>query len=178
LTILGDGASALERKLLGAFSYQRNLAVVHGDRALLPKRRRVWASWNYLAEDMRSGSERVSISYWMNRLQNLPLSAPLVVSLNPLYEPATDKVFAKFVYRHPQFDQAAIEAQGLMPEIQGTGRSWFCGSYCGYGFHEDAVQAGLTVAAALGAPAPWSDEVVPRSPAALIVGEAHRMAAE
>ena len=178
LTMLGAGASGLERKLLGAFSYQANQAVVHGDRTLLPKRRRVWASWNYLAEDTRSASERVSISYWMNRLQNLPISAPLVVSLNPLHEPAVDSVFAKFVYRHPQFDQAAIEAQALMPEIQGPGCSWFCGSYCGYGFHDDAVQSGLTVAEALGAPAPWSREVTARSPAALIVGEAHRMAAE
>ena len=100
------------------------------------------------------------------------------MSLNPLREPAVDKVFDKFVYRHPQFDQAAIEAQSLIPEIQGTSRSWFCGSYCGYGFHEDAVQSGLTVAAALGTPAPWSDAIIPRSPAALIAGEGQRMAAE
>ena len=178
LTILGAGASSLERKVLGAFSYQANRAVVHGDRALLPKRRRVWASWNYLAGDAQRGAERVSISYWMNRLQNLPISAPLVVSLNPLREPAEESVFAKFLYRHPQFDQAAIEAQGLIPEIQGTSRSWFCGSYCGYGFHEDAVQSGLTVASALGAPVPWFDEVTPMSSAARIVGQRERMAAE
>jgi len=177
LAILGAGASRLERKLLGAFRYQPNRAVVHQDRSLLPKRRRVWASWNYLAHDDPSGSERVSVSYWMNRLQNLPVADPVIVSLNPIREPAADRVFAEFLYQHPQFDHAAIEAQTQMPAIQGVQRTWFCGSYCGYGFHEDALQAGLTVAAALGSPAPWADEIVPRSPAALTVGQA-RMAAE
>jgi predicted NAD/FAD-binding protein len=178
LAILGASASALERKLLGAFRYQPNRAVVHGDRDLLPRRRRVWASWNYLAQDDGSGSNRVSVSYWMNRLQNLPLSAPVIVSLNPIREPAANRVFAEFLYQHPQFDHAVIEAQRLMPGIQGGQRAWFCGSYCGYGFHEDAVQAGLAVAAALGAPAPWADEITPRSPAALAVGELQMAAAE
>jgi predicted NAD/FAD-binding protein len=178
LAILGAGASRLERKLLGAFRYQPNRAVVHGDRGLLPKRRRVWASWNYLAQDDGAGSDRVSVSYWMNRLQNLPVSEPVIVSLNPIRDPAPERVFAEFLYRHPQFDQAAIKAQGLMPAIQGVERTWFCGSYCGYGFHEDAVQAGLAVAAALGTPAPWADEIVPRSPAALAIGDPRMAAAE
>ncbi len=178
LAILGAGATGLERRLLGVFRYQPNRAVVHGDRALLPKRRRVWASWNYLAQDTQSGPHRVSVSYWMNRLQNLPVSEPVVVSLNPLHEPARERVFAEFLYQHPQFDQGAIEAQGLMPSIQGRQGTWFCGSYCGYGFHEDAVQAGLSVAAALGTPAPWAHEITPRSPAALAVGQTQMAAAE
>ena len=82
------------------------------------------------------------------------------------------------MYQHPQFDRAAIEAQGLMPSIQGGQGAWFCGSYCGYGFHEDAVQGGLTVAAALGAPAPWADDIDPRSPAALAVAQPQMAAAE
>jgi predicted NAD/FAD-binding protein len=175
--ILGDDASSLERKLLGAFRYQTNCAVVHSDPRWLPKRRRMWASWNYLAQDERTKSARVSVSYWMNRLQNLPLSEPVIVSLNPLSRPPADRVFAEVVYRHPQFDQLAIEAQTVLPAIQGAKRSWFCGSYCGYGFHEDAVQAGFAVAAALGAAAPWSDEVTPRSPAAYAVGEPGKAAA-
>jgi len=178
LAILGAGASPLERKVLGAFRYQENRAVAHGDRALLPKRRRVWASWNYLTQQGQSGAKRVSVSYWMNRLQNLPLRDPVVVSLNPLREPTADRLYAEFRYFHPQFDQAAISAQRLMPTIQSVNRTWFCGSYCGYGFHEDAVQAGLAVAAALGTPAPWADEITPRSPAALAVGEPYRAAAE
>jgi len=169
LDILGTDASPLERGLLGAFGYQANRAVVHRDRNLLPRRRRVWASWNYLADDDSARSEKVSVSYWMNRLQNLPVAQPVVVSLNPISEPAPETVFAEFRYEHPQFDQAAVDAQRLLPAIQGVNGTWFCGSYCGYGFHEDAVQGGLAVAAALGARVPWYDAVVPRSPAAFAV---------
>ncbi|MDH3234406.1 MAG: NAD/FAD-binding protein, partial [Alphaproteobacteria bacterium] len=177
LAMLGAGASKLERDLLGAIRYQPNRAVVHSDPALLPKRRRVWASWNYMAADGQSGSDRVSVSYWINRLQNLALPEPIVVSLNPNREPAADRSFAEFVYRHPQFDQAAIDAQALMPAIQGVNRTWFAGSYCGYGFHEDAVESGLSVAGALGAPAPWAGEVSRRTPPVPMAEEPQMVAA-
>ncbi len=178
LAMLGADASAHERAVLGSFGYQANRAVVHGDVRLMPRRRRVWASWNYLADDNLAYSDRVSVSYWMNRLQNLPTREPIIVSLNPTDQPAPEQVHAAFTYQHPLFDQAAIEAQCRLPDIQGDGRAWFCGSYCGYGFHEDAVQSGLAVAAALGTPAPWANDITPRSPAAYIVGEPELVAAE
>jgi predicted NAD/FAD-binding protein len=154
LRILGDGASPEERRVLSAFGYQRNVAVLHHDVAFMPRRRRVWSSWNYLAEEGRGRDrERVSLSYWMNRLQNLNTARPAIVTLNPLREPAN--VVSEHVYDHPAFDTRAVQAQTEIPSLQGVRRTWFAGSYCGHGFHEDALRSGLTVAAALGAAPPW-----------------------
>ncbi|WP_193369018.1 NAD(P)/FAD-dependent oxidoreductase [Pelagibius marinus] len=172
LQILGDDAGQREREILGAFRYQENRAVLHSDISLMPRRRSVWSSWNYLAETAsrtRGGDAATCVSYWMNRLQNLPGTQPIIVTLNPLHEPAADKVFGEFTYDHPQFDASALRAQRNLPVIQGEQRTWFCGSYCGHGFHEDGLQAGLAVARALGAAAPWADEVEPASPAAATV---------
>jgi len=82
-------------------------------------------------------------------LQPLPFAQPVVVSLNPLREPAPDKVLASYQYAHPVFDSAAIEAQQRLPEIQGHQHVWFCGAWTGYGFHEDGLKSGRAVAAAL-----------------------------
>lgn len=153
LRILGDDATLRERAVLGAFRYQENRAVLHRDPSLMPARWRVWSSWNYLSEGGGSGAERVSLSYWMNRLQNLRTERPIFVTLNPSREPP--EVVSRHTYRHPQFDRAAAQAQRALPALQGAGRTWFCGAYAGYGFHEDALRSGLGVAAALGAPAPW-----------------------
>ena len=154
LSILGDDASRDERRLLGAFRYTENRAVLHRDPALMPLRRRAWSSWNYLAEGGPGDASRtVSLTYWMNRLQNLETRRPVLVTLNPLREPR--HVEAEFTYHHPTFDLAAVDAQRALPSIQGGDRTWFAGSYCGYGFHEDGLTAGLEVAASLGSPAPW-----------------------
>ena len=154
LSILGDDASADERRLLGSFRYTENRAVLHRDPALMPVRRRAWSSWNYLAEGGPGDASRtVSLTYWMNRLQNLETRRPVFVTLNPPHEPR--QVEAEFTYHHPTFDRAAVDAQRELPSIQGGDRTWFAGSYCGYGFHEDGLTAGLAVAASLGAPAPW-----------------------
>jgi predicted NAD/FAD-binding protein len=165
LAILGDDASAAERRTLGAFGYESNRTYLHGDPRLMPRRRSVWSSWNYIGDGVQDASAKVSVSYWMNRLQNLR-GRDLFVSLNPLETPAEETVHAELTYTHPIFDGPAIAAQGHLPHIQGVHKTWFCGSYCGYGFHEDGLEAGLAVAAALGAPVPWADEVTPASPAA------------
>lgn len=165
LAILGQDASDQERRILGAFQYQRNRAVLHGDRTLMPRRRRAWSSWNYLATDDGSTTRHPTVTYWMNRLQQLDTKQDVFVTLNPLHEPAQDLTHKEIIYHHPQFDRAALDAQEQLPTIQGLDRAWFCGSYCGYGFHEDGLQAGITVADALGQPAPWADQVTPKSPA-------------
>ncbi len=156
--------SAMERTTLGAFGYQSNRAVLHTDTTLMPRRRRLWASWNYRAEAPENETERapVSLTYWMNRLQNLPKRHPLFVTLNPITEPSADKVIAEIDYRHPLFDAGAIAAQDRLDAIQGQQRVWFCGSYAGYGFHEDAFTSGLRVAEALGAVIPWRRAGRPR----------------
>ena len=150
---------------LGAFRYQKNEAFLHSDTALMPKRRALWSSWNYLGEDVGS-SGSVSVTYWMNRLQNLPVETPVLVSLNPGRAPDPSKTWARMTYDHPLFDRGALAAQRALPSIQGRDGLWFCGSYCGHGFHEDGLQAGFAVASALGCPAPWESEIEPRSPSA------------
>ena len=144
-----------EQAVLQAFRFERNRAVLHSDTRFMPQRKRVWSSWNYLGQ--RNGSEtQLSVSYWMNRLQNLPTKMPLIVTLNPYLEPAAGSVHASFLYDHPLFDQAALDAQKQLWNIQGNHNSWFCGAWCGYGFHEDGLQAGLAVAEALGGlQRPW-----------------------
>lgn len=154
LALLGD-ADAEERRLLGAFSYQENRAVLHSDATLMPRRRAAWASWNYLAERDAEDAPKLSVSYWMNRLQNLPDSDPMFVTLNPAREPDPSSVHGAFVYHHPMFDARAMTAQRALASLQGRRASWFCGSYFGFGFHEDGLVSGLAVAAALGVPAPW-----------------------
>ena len=153
LGLLAD-PSVSERSVLGAFSYTDNLAVLHDDRALMPKRQATWGSWNYIGARSDDGGQPLCVSYWMNRLQSLPTRRQLFVTLNPVRPPK--HTIAAFEYTHPLFDAAALDAQDRLHELQGDRNTWFCGSYFGYGFHEDALQSGLAVAEALGSPAPWA----------------------
>lgn len=155
LALLGDTATASERRLLGAIRYQPNHAVLHTDTALLPRSRRVWSSWNYMAGVGAPDSRPVSVSYLMNRLQPLPFEQPVVVSLNPFIEPDPARVIARVDYAHPLFDGPAIDAQARLPEIQGRDRLWYCGAWTGYGFHEDGLASAVRVARHLGADIPW-----------------------
>ena len=165
LRILGPDATHFEAETLGAIGYEDNLAVLHQDPSLMPRRRGAWASWNYIGGDVEEQGRKVSVTYWMNRLQNLKTAAPLLLSLNPIHRPHPDEVLASYSYAHPQFDQAALEAQAAMYRIQGDRQTWFCGAYCGYGFHEDGLESGFKVAAELGATVPWAEEVGTSSPA-------------
>jgi uncharacterized protein len=156
LSMLAD-ASGEERQLLSCFRYSRNRAILHRDQCLMPKRRRLWSSWNYLSELPPYSATTSAVTYWMNKLQPLPVEAPLFVSLNPLEEPRMEKVLAEFDYAHPIFDPAAMAAQKELWKIQGTRHTWFCGAYWGSGFHEDGIQAGLAAAEGLGGVRrPWS----------------------
>lgn len=171
LAILGETATPLERKLLGAIRYEPNRAVLHRDPALMPRRRRVWSSWNYLTGEDGREDRLASVTYWLNRLQSLPTQTPLFISLNPIRRPEPGLIIDEFEYSHPQFDAEARTAQKRIPALQGANRTWLAGAYLGYGFHEDGLQSGLNVAAALGTPAPWFNEVRPVSnaPAAALV---------
>ncbi|QQD18151.1 FAD-dependent oxidoreductase [Spongiibacter nanhainus] len=153
LSALTD-ASFEERRLLGAFRYEANRAVLHRDPALMPKRDAAWACWNYLSD---AGHNGLSVSYWMNALQHLPCNEPVIVTLNPLREPRPDCVYQSFNYHHPVFDKRALAAQQQLWSLQGQNRTWYCGSYFGAGFHEDGAQSGLAVAEQLGQTRrPWS----------------------
>lgn len=156
LALLGD-PDENEQSILQAFSYSANRAVLHTDAALMPKRRRLWSSWNYLGTATQN--EPLSLTYWMNKLQPLKTSSNIFVTINPHKELAAASVVASFDYRHPTFDLAAMAAQSQLWKLQGQRRTWFCGSYFGYGFHEDGLQAGLVAAEAIGSPhRPWSVE--------------------
>jgi predicted NAD/FAD-binding protein len=168
LALLGD-ADETERSLLGAFAYSTNDVWLHADDRLMPRRRKSWASWNYVADSAATDSP--SITYWMNRLQNLPDDAPLFVSVNPGHTPAN--AYAHFSFEHPMYDARAIAAQRELHRIQGMRNTYFCGSYCGYGFHEDALAAGLDVAEQLGVHRPWSRPAEHRR-----VGDPPRVVAE
>jgi uncharacterized protein len=144
-----DDPTPEERRILGAFQYSRNEAVLHSDAALMPRRRKVWSSWNYMAKRL-DPTASVSVTYWMNRLQNIPEAIPRFVTLNPVVEPREDLVIQRQVCEHPIFDAEAIAAQDELWSLQGHGGAWFCGAYFGSGFHEDGLQAGLAVAEALG----------------------------
>jgi predicted NAD/FAD-binding protein len=149
-----DDADDRERALLGSFRYSQNRAVLHSDASLMPKRKRVWSSWNYLGG---AGSNQCCVTYWMNRLQHLPAETPLFVTLNPACEPHAGSVVRTEQYEHPQFDAAAMRAQRSLWSLQGRRRTWFCGAYFGSGFHEDGLQAGLAVAEQLGGVRrPWT----------------------
>ena len=150
LRLLAD-ADADQRDVLSAIPYRPNEVWLHRDPDLMPKRRKAWAAWNFIGG---SGSQ-ISVTYWMNRLQNIDEAYPLFVSLNPVKPPRDDVVFRRFQYDHPQYDAAAIDAQERLPAIQGRGGLWFCGAWTAHGFHEDGMASGLRVAEALGGFAPW-----------------------
>ncbi len=141
-----EAPTPLERETLAAIRYQPNRAVLHTDASVLPERRMAWAAWNYERTAVAGESAQVCLHYLLNMLQPLPWEQPVVVSLNPAREIAHRHVLGEFDYAHPVFDLAAIRAQAAMPQLQGRQNTWFCGAWMGYGFHEDGLKAGLSVA--------------------------------
>lgn len=161
LALLSD-ASPEERATLGAIRYHPNRAVLHTDASVLPTHQRAWAAWNYesaagthLAAHEGAPTDTVCLHYLLNRLQPLPWTQPVVVSLNPIRPIARHHVLGEFAYAHPVFDQPAVAAQARVDALQGVRDTYFCGAWMGYGFHEDGLKAGLDVAQRLlAAPAP------------------------
>ena len=153
-----DRPTRQEQHLLGAFRYQDNLAVLHGDAAQMPVRRQVWAAWNYRARRGETGTTDLCVTYWMNRLQHLPDHTPLFVTLNPHDTIDPSKIYRQITYAHPVFDADAMAAQKALDQLQGADRLWFCGSYFGYGFHEDAFASGLAAARSIGCPPLWETD--------------------
>jgi uncharacterized protein len=150
LALLTD-ASPDEHAMLAAIGYAPNRAVLHTDAALLPAAR-AWSAWNYESRTGGPEAERgLCVHYLINKLQPLPFKTPVIVSLNPVREPRSDKVIREFAYSHPVFDQAAIDAQRALPDLQGQHNTWFAGAWTGYGFHEDGLRSGLEAAARIGA---------------------------
>lgn len=144
-----------EASVLSRFTYHPNLAVLHSDVSFMQKRRAAWSSWVYRSEKRSDKSDAVSLSYWMNNLQPLNTSTPIVVTLNPGRAPDESKVYDRHVFEHPRFDRAAISAQKEIDLIQGCGGIWYCGAWQRYGFHEDGLLSAVHVAERIGIVPQW-----------------------
>jgi predicted NAD/FAD-binding protein len=147
LAMVAD-ASKAEKETLGALGYQDNSVILHTDERLMPANRRAWAAWNY--HRPTGGSDRVTMTYLLNRLQGFDELAPVMVTLNRDEEIEPSKVLRRFEYAHPVLDAAAVKAQERHAEISGSGSLSFCGAYWGSGFHEDGLQSAVAVCRALG----------------------------
>jgi len=149
-----------EQAVLGAFAYQPNEIALHTDVSFLPESRRAWASWNWFAETGDSTKDSLSLTYWVNNLQQLPAGAPPVLeTLNPHKPYAEGTVVERLCLDHPLFTAEAIAAQKRLPEIQGTGGVYYAGAWQRYGFHEDGLLSAVRVAELLGVAAPWAHEL-------------------
>jgi predicted NAD/FAD-binding protein len=146
LALLAD-PSPREHDLLSAFPYQPNEAVLHTDARLLPRRRRAWASWNYHLLDEPPG--RATVTYHMNRLQSLRCAEQYCVTLNRTEAIDPARVVRRIGYAHPVYTAAGVQAQARHAEISGVRRTFYCGAYWGWGFHEDGVVSGRRAAAQL-----------------------------
>ena len=148
LALLRD-ASAQEREILGEFRTQANKAILHTDASVLPSRQIAWSAWNYVRGDTAQEQSQVCLHYLINKLQPIPFSQPVIVSLNPTQPIARQHIMGEFDYAHPVMDLAATAAQARLPEINGVANTWFCGAWSRYGFHEDGLMSGLAAARAI-----------------------------
>ena len=142
LALLKD-ASEQETKILGNIKYTQNTAILHRDPSHMPLKKKAWASWCYLASQKQ---QKVSLTYWMNSLQNIDGKYPLFVTLNPFSAIKQESIFGIYNYEHPSFTLEAIAAQKQLPSIQGKGNIWYAGAWTGYGFHEDGLVSALRIA--------------------------------
>ena len=147
LSLLSD-PSVAETEILSGFTYTRNEAVLHTDVGVMPRRRRAWAAWNYHL----TGEENapVPVTYDMNALQGIDAPERFLVTLNPPIGLAPERVLRRIHYQHPHYSLAAVKSQIRWKEINGVNRTYFCGAYWGYGFHEDGVVSALKVAEQFG----------------------------
>ena len=148
LRLLGD-PSAEERRLLGPWTYEENHTVLHRDEGVMPPRKAAWASWNFRRQQLGNHVQPAYVTYWMNLLQGLRCRNNYLVTLNRPDDYDEIRVVARMLYHHPCYSQASMATQDELPSLNGVNRTWFCGSYFGYGFHEDAVRSSYQMAAKL-----------------------------
>lgn len=153
LKLLAD-ASDDERSALGAVSFQPNRAVLHRDPSVMPRRKNCWSSWVYRSDKMAdeapaTGASSVGVTYWMNKLQSIPNSDPLFVSLNPEIAIPDEAIYDETMFMHPLFDHGALAAQARIAQMQGQRHTWFTGAWLKNGFHEDGFASAVDVTRAL-----------------------------
>jgi len=132
-----------EKKILKNFQYKKNIGYLHNDDRLMPDRKNAWSSWNSILD--KNDTNKNCVTYWLNKLQNLKTRENYFLTLNPFQSIDDNKIIKKVEFTHPFYDMKTINAQGHLPELQGVNNSYFCGSYFGYGFHEDGLNSGIDV---------------------------------
>ena len=152
LEILKD-VDEKEKNILDKFSTNTNLAYLHNDETLMPKLKKVWSSWNVVVPEKKL--KNISVTYWMNKLQNIKNSKPLFLSLNPIMPPKENSIFKVIEYEHPIFDIKAINSKKLLKNIQGYRNTWHCGAWSGNGFHEDGITSSVNLAKEFDAKVLW-----------------------
>jgi len=152
LEILSD-AESKEIEILKNFTTNKNTAYLHNDISLMPNLKKTWSSWNVFTP--KEKKKNISVTYWMNKLQNIKEKNPLFLSLNPANPPKENSIFRVIEYEHPVFDLKSINSQKLLKKIQGNKNTWHCGAWSGNGFHEDGIQSSLKLAKALGIKVLW-----------------------
>lgn len=146
-----ENPDAREKKLLGAWTYSKNKTFLHSDSNVMPPARRAWASWNYTRFPESDVNSPVMVSYDMKRLQKLETLRPYFVTLNPQHPIPQEHIIKEIDYTHPQYSFEAFNTQQHLQEINGVHNTFYCGSYFGYGFHEDGVKSALMVGEKFGA---------------------------
>ena len=136
-----ESPSEEEKKILSNFSYKKNIAYIHTDESIMPKNPKVWSSWN--SSIKKDEIEKNSITYWLNLLQNLKCEENIFLTLNPYFEIDQSKIIKKVTFTHPYFDQSALNYQSQLINLQNKRNILFCGSYFGYGFHEDGIKSSI-----------------------------------
>ena len=132
-----------EKKILQNFSYRENLAVIHTDETVMPKNKNAWSSWNSIVSEGKDSKN--SLTYWLNLLQNLKCDQNIFLSLNPFLKIQDNKILKKVKFTHPYYDQNALGNQNKLNYLQNKNNTLFCGSYFGYGFHEDGIKSSISM---------------------------------
>ena len=130
-----------ERAILSNFKYKENLAIIHTDEKIMPRNKTTWSSWNSFVDP--KNLNKSSLTYWLNLLQNLKTEKNIFLTLNPIKEIPEDKILKKVSFTHPYYDQSALDNQIKLKNLQNRGNILFCGSYFGYGFHEDGIKSSI-----------------------------------
>ena len=136
-----ESPSEDELNILSNFSYKKNYAYLHFDENLMPKNKKVWSSWNSIVDKHNSNNN--SVTYWLNLLQNLKTNKNIFLTLNPIFKIKKNKIYKEIVFTHPYYDQKVLDNQKKLNKIQNKNNLLFCGSYFGYGFHEDGIKSSL-----------------------------------
>jgi len=142
-----DNPTENEKKILKNFKYKKNLAFLHNDPNLMPTKKKAWSSWNAILNKNNFNSS--CVTYWLNNLQNLKTENDYFLTLNPIVPIEKDKIIKKVEFFHPIYDMKTIIAQENLSDLQGIKNSWYCGSYFGYGFHEDGLKSAMKIASKL-----------------------------